>query len=71
MGKGVIYYKKKHTLLLKCFITFLVVWTMVGETSDSIHRSLIVAMVFFLLSSTLKCPKQILIWGTFSAREIG
>ena len=54
MGNGVLCYKERHTLLLKCFMTFLRCRRISGRASDSIWKPVMVNIVSFLLKMTLK-----------------
>ena len=62
---------RKHTLLLKCIITFLRYMMIVRRAPDSIYKHLMVHMVSFLPKITVKLCAKYQLFDTLSARDIG
>ena len=70
-GIGMMCYKERHLLLLKCFITFLRCIRKNGGAFDSIYKPLIVHTVSFISRLTLKLHTKWQIWDTLSAWKMG
>ena len=70
MGNGMLCYKARHPMPMKCFIPFPTCIHNEEGASDSLYKSLIVHMVSFLSRVTLKLHTKYHIWGALSAHDM-
>ena len=69
MGSGMLPCKKRHWLLLGCFVTVLKCMRMIRGALDSMYKSLMAHKVIFLLKPTLKFHENVRFWAPYHMRH--